>query len=57
MNKKSKALPPEQGPNPQGFQIGALSDLGCPHRESGVRTSIKGIKPIQVKGKKFIGVK
>ena len=39
------------------FQIGALSDLGCPHRESGVRTSIKGIKPIQVKGKKFIGVK
>ena len=40
------------------FQIGALSDLGCPHRENGVQGSdIKGVKPIQVKGKKFIGVK
>ena len=32
------------------FKVGALSNLGCPHRENGV-------KPIQVKGKKFIGVK
>jgi|TARA_A100000171_G_scaffold50720_1_gene62868 hypothetical protein len=40
------------------FQIGALSDLGCPYRENGVQGSdIKGVKPIQVKGKKFIGVK
>ena len=58
MNKKNKALPPEKGPTPQGFKIGALSDLGCPHRENGVQGSdIKGVKPIQVKGKKFIGVK
>tara|TARA_B100002019_G_C20756269_1_gene350863 strand:- start:204 stop:416 length:213 start_codon:yes stop_codon:yes gene_type:complete len=70
MNKRSSALPPEKGPNPQGmqegdlakigkgFKVGALSNLGCPHRENGVQGSdIKGVKPIQVKGKKFIGVK
>ena len=40
------------------FKVGALSNLGCPHRENGVQGSdIKGVKPIQVKGKKFIGVK
>jgi hypothetical protein len=40
------------------FKVGALSDLGCPYRENGVQGSdIKGVKPIQVKGKKFIGVK
>lgn len=40
------------------FKIGALSNLGCPYRENGVQGSdIKGVKPIQVKGKKFIGVK
>jgi len=30
---------------------------GCPHRENGVKSDIKGISNIQVKGKKFIGVK
>ena len=40
------------------FKIGALSNLGCPHRENGVQGSdIKGVKPIQTTGKKFIGVK
>jgi hypothetical protein len=31
--------------------------VGCPHRENGVKSDIKGISDIQVKGKKFIGVK
>ena len=31
--------------------------IGCPHRENGVKSDIKGISDIQVKGKKFIGVK
>tara|TARA_R110002049_G_scaffold113016_1_gene263009 strand:- start:1132 stop:1878 length:747 start_codon:yes stop_codon:yes gene_type:complete len=31
--------------------------MGCPHRERGVKSDIKGISPIQLKGKKFIGVK
>ena len=31
--------------------------FGCPHRENGVKSDIKGISDIQVKGKKFIGVK
>tara|TARA_R100000234_G_scaffold112615_1_gene86419 strand:+ start:8332 stop:9186 length:855 start_codon:yes stop_codon:yes gene_type:complete len=47
----------------RGYRIGA--DLrfskggssGCPHRETGVKSDIKGVKDIQVKGKKFIGVK
>jgi len=30
---------------------------GCPHRENGVKSDIKGISDIQVKGKKFIGVR
>tara|TARA_Y100001937_G_scaffold112212_1_gene159605 strand:- start:3956 stop:4075 length:120 start_codon:yes stop_codon:yes gene_type:complete len=30
---------------------------GCPHREGGVKSDIKGISDVQVKGKKFIGVK
>ena len=39
------------------FRQGDLSNIGCPHRENGVQGSdIKGVKPIQVKGKKFIGV-
>ena len=43
-----------------GFSIGVMviKKPGCPHRENGVGMSdIKGIKDIQVKGKKFIGVK
>ena len=31
--------------------------MGCPHRETGVRSDIKGIKPIQLFGKSFKGVK
>jgi len=30
---------------------------GCPHRENGVKSDIKGISNIQVKGQKFIGLK
>ena len=55
--RKNKALPPKRGPNPQGLKKGDLLNIGCPHRENGVQGSdIKGVKPIQVKGKKFIGV-
>ena len=52
MNKRSSALPPEKGPNPQGLKSG-----GCPHRETGAKTDIKGIKDVQVSGKKFIGLR
>ena len=55
---KARGAPPKKGPLPQGLRIGAISDLGCPHRENGVQGSdIQGIKPLQVKGKKFTGVK
>jgi hypothetical protein len=54
---EARGVPPKKGPNPQGLKIGALSNLGCPHRENGVKSDIKGISNIQVKGKKFIGVK
>lgn len=64
MTGKRFGAPPKKGPDAQGFdklkglKIGALSDLGCPHRENGVQGSdIQGIKPLQVKGKKFTGVK
>ena len=54
---KARGKPPKRGPNPQGLKKGALNS-GCPYRENGVKGSdIKGVKPIQVKGKKFIGVK
>ena len=61
-NKFSKGPPPEKGPNPQGIRItmisiGSLVKPGCPHRENGVKSDIKCISEIQVKGKKFIGVK
>ena len=46
--------PPERGPQPQGMKHGGF---GCPHRETGAQSSIKGIKCIQKTGKKFIGVK
>ena len=39
----------------QSLKIGGIT--GCPHRENGVKSDIKGISDIQVKGKKFIGVK
>lgn len=44
--------PPERGPNPQGLKGG-----GCPHREVGAKSDIKGISSIQVSGKKFIGIR
>ena len=37
-----------------GFKKGGT---GCPHRENGIKSDIKGISGIQVKGKKFIGIK
>ena len=60
MQKNKKGLsggvrygpPPERGPNPQGLKNG-----GCPHREIGAKSDIKGIKNIQTSGKKFIGVR
>ncbi len=59
MNQKGKKSgpPPKSGPLPQGLKIGFLSNLGCPHRQNGVKSDIQGIKDIQVKGKKFIGLK
>jgi len=47
----------------RGIPAGKYKDMskfskgGCPHRETGVKSDIKGISNIQVKGKKFIGVK
>ena len=38
-----------------GIKEGGMS--GCPHRENGVKSNIKGISGIQVKGKKFVGVR
>ena len=46
MEKNKKGLsggvrygpPPERGPNPQGLKNG-----GCPHREIGAKSDIKGI--------------
>ena len=52
---KSFGPPPERGPQPQGMKKGDF--IGCPYRENGVKSDIKGISDIQVKGKKFIGVK
>ena len=52
MKKLTKTIPPKRGPNPQGLKNG-----GCPHRENGVKSDIKGISNIQIKGQKFIGTK
>ena len=52
IKKLTKTKPPERGPVPQGLKNG-----GCPHREAGAKSDIQGIKDIQVKGQKFIGVK
>jgi len=58
MSVVSKSKVKELHDKLKGLKIGALSDLGCPHRENGVQGSdIQGIKPLQVKGKKFTGVK
>ena len=55
MKKFYKGLEKRQEKNPFGRKTGGMS--GCPHRENGVKSDIKGISDIQVKGKKFIGVK
>ena len=52
MKKLTKTIPPKRGPNPQGLKNG-----GCPFRENGVKSDIKGISNIQIKGQKFIGTK
>jgi len=62
--------PPKRGPNPQGIDAPIKSILeketieylglkkgGCPHRESGKKSDIKGYSPIQITGKKFIGLR
>ena len=48
----TKTVPPKRGPNPQGLKKG-----GCPFRENGSKSPIKGISNIQVKGQKFIGTR
>ena len=48
----TKTVAPKRGPNPQGLKKG-----GCPYRENGAKSDIQGIKDIQVRGKKFTGVK
>ena len=51
-----KGPPPKRGPNPQVPPV-KLKQGGCPHRETGVQSDIKGIKSVQVSGKKFIGLR
>jgi len=48
----TNTVPPKRGPQPQGYKHG-----GCPHREIGVKSNIKGISGIQLKGQKFTGTK
>ena len=66
MNKRSSALPPEKGPNPQGMQEGDLAKIGkgFKFRASGDLSYEKKIKPktdvkatYNVKKKKFKNVK
>ena len=40
----------------KALRIG-LKKGGCPHRETGAKSDIKGIKDIQSSGKKFIGLR
>ena len=51
----SKALSNEIG-KARNLRTGGIN-TGCPHRENGVKSDIKGISSIQIKGKKFIGVR
>ena len=39
---------------PEGRQAGGMS---CPYRRKGAKSSIQGVKDIQLKGGKFIGCK
>jgi hypothetical protein len=62
MKGKRQGPPPKKGPSSLGLKIGIMIAIskpvpGCPHREGGVKSDIKGISDVQVKGKKFIGVK
>ena len=41
---------------PKSMKKGGTNS-SCPYRENGVRSPIKGIKPLQIKGVKFTGVK
>ena len=40
----------------RGMKKGGTNS-SCPYRENGVRSPIKGIKPLQIKGVKFTGGK
>ena len=42
------------------FKVGLnykFSKGGCPYREMGAKSDIQGVKDIQIKGKKFTGLK
>jgi len=67
---KKSGPPPKKGPNPQGIdapiksileketiEYFKLSKGGCPHRDKGTKSEIKGISSIQTSGKKFIGLR
>ena len=51
----SKALSNEISKS-RNLRTGGINS-GCPYRENGVKSDIKGISSIQIKGKKFIGVR
>lgn len=48
--------PPKRGPNPQVPPV-KLSSGGCPNRQPSRKNIIPGNNEIQLKGKKFIGVR
>ena len=55
-NKKFKGSIDETGRANLSFSMG-FKHGGCPHREIGVKSDIKGVSGIQVKGQKFTGSK
>lgn len=55
-NKKFKGSIDETGRANLSFSMG-FKHGGCPHREIGVKSNIKGISGIQLKGQKFTGTK
>jgi len=55
-NKKFKGSIDETGRANLSFSMG-FKHGGCPHREIGVKSDIKGISGIQLKGQKFTGSK
>ena len=55
-NKKFKGSIDETGRANLSFSMG-FKHGGCPHREIGVKSNIKGISGIQLKGQKFTGSK